>query len=238
MILIALSILPGLIVCLLMVRADKYEREPFIPLLICYLLGAAITIPAVRLELWASCDLNTYYSIKDTFYLAFGVVAWWEELLKFAILMIFVYPSRHFNEPLDGIVYAVMVSMGFATLENVAYADRFGAPSLLLRAFTAVPAHLVFAIVMGYYLGLAKFGKGWQPDRLQRIRLIVKGFLYAFLLHGTYDVLVFQQWFEWLFVMGTAAVYLCLFACNELIRLHLEASPFRPRSGDQEDTVG
>ena len=47
--------------------------------------------------------------------------------------------------------------MGFATMENISFANRFGLETVLLRAFTAVPAHLVFGVVAGYYVGLAKF---------------------------------------------------------------------------------
>ena len=56
----------------------------------------------------------------------------------------------------DGIVYAVMIGMGFATLENIIYASRFGLETTLFRAFTAVPAHGVFAAIMGYYIGVGK----------------------------------------------------------------------------------
>ena len=52
-----------------------------------------------------------------------------------------------------------MIGMGFATLENILYADRFGLQTVMIRAFTAVPAHAIFAIIMGYYIGLAKFNK-------------------------------------------------------------------------------
>ena len=65
---------------------------------------------------------------------------------------------RDFNEPMDGIVYGVVVSLGFATLENFYYvyllADYFETTSLALavsRAFSAVPAHAVFGVFMGYF---------------------------------------------------------------------------------------
>ena len=55
---------------------------------------------------------------------------------------------KDFNEPIDGIVYGVCVSLGFATLENIYYVyvlpDYFETTSLslaILRAFSAVPAH-------------------------------------------------------------------------------------------------
>jgi protease PrsW len=221
------SVLPGLVICYAMFRIDKYERESFGTLAVCAVAGGLLTFPAVWSEVWAAVLLGIEHkrTLLDTFVLAFGIVAPIEEALKWGVLLL-VFPRRFFNEPLDGIVYAVMIGMGFATLENVAFAERFGPHSLALRALTAVPAHLVFAIVQGYYAGLAKFGPKADTESTS---LLIKGFFYAFLLHALYDLFVFQDWWEWLFMLATASLYLCLFYCRYLIREHLENSPFRNR---------
>ena len=62
------------------------------------------------------------------------------------------YPKKDFNEPFDGIVYSVMVSMGFATTENILYAMKGGLEVALLRMVMSVPAHATFAVLMGYLL--------------------------------------------------------------------------------------
>jgi RsiW-degrading membrane proteinase PrsW (M82 family) len=71
-----------------------------------------------------------------------------------------LYNNKNFNEPFDGIVYAVIVSMGFATIENIIYVFQYGFATGILRLFTAVPAHAAFGILMGYFLGKAKFTHG------------------------------------------------------------------------------
>lgn len=222
-----LATLPGLVICYAMFRADKYDREPLAPLVLTFLAGALITIPAIRLEQWVmyAYDMAEHRSLGETFMLAFGVVAIWEEGLKLLILLL-VFPRKFFNEPIDGIVYAVMIGMGFATLENIAYLERFGPQSLLVRAFTAIPAHLVFAIVQGYFIGKAKFA----VTRHDRNRLIANGFFMAFFLHGVYDLLIFQDRWQWLFMLATSTTYLCLFYAGDLIREHLENSPFRGKT--------
>lgn len=206
-----------------MVRVDRYEREPLLPLTFSFIAGAALTVPAVNLELWAFRQSGFLQSSNffNTVFLAFFAVAFNEELLKMLALLLIAFPREFFNEPLDGIVYAVLVSMGFATMENIAYADRFGPETLLLRSFTAVPAHLVFAIMMGYYVGLAKF----LPQK--RTALLWKGFLTAWLMHGAYDFLIFQNWYDWLFLLATISLYLCLLYGGKLIKTHLDNSPFR-----------
>jgi len=222
-VLLILAILPGLVISYVMFRLDKYEREPFGALVFCFVLGAAMTMPAVWAERWAFHreGLQSDYSIGQVLWLSFGAVALNEEVLKFGAMRLLIFPRRFFNEPIDGIVYAVLIAMGFATLENLLYADRFGLPTVVLRTFTAVPAHLAFAIVQGYYFGLARFNpKG-------RARLLAKGFFLAVALHGAYDVLILQHWFDWLFVLATIALYLVLYYVSRMVKEHLSNSPFK-----------
>ncbi len=220
--LLTLAILPGLLISIGIFWVDKYEREGFVPLLCCFALGALATWPAVQAETYTFAQLSPHRHLAwATFLLAFAAIACNEELWKGLVLLAAAFPYRFFNEPLDGIVYAVLVAMGFATMENILYAYRFGFDTIVVRAFTAVPAHLVFGIVVGYFAGLAKF----QPAR--RYILLAQGFGLAILLHGAYDVLIIQRWSDWLLVLATLALYLSLFFCSRLIQIHLENSPFR-----------
>lgn len=220
--LLLFAILPGLLLSYAIFRADKYEREGTGTLLLCFALGVAATVPAIAIEKWACEDANTEkWSAWKTVWVSYVAVGGNEEFFKMLALLLGAFPWRFFNEPMDGIVYAVLISMGFATAENLLYISRFGSEPLLLRTFTAVPAHLAFGIVTGYYTGLAKF------DRLKRTNLLLLGFTLAVLIHGTYDLLILQKSSDWLVVLGSVALYLCLFYCTELIRTHQENSPFR-----------
>ena len=220
--LLALAILPGILLSYGIFWVDKYEREAALPLIICFALGALATWPAVQVEMVTFSQLGPYrHEPWVTFLLAFAAIACNEELWKLVVFLIAAFPHRFFNEPLDGIVYAVLVAMGFASAENVLYAYRFGFETIAVRAFTAVPAHLVFAVVIGYFAGLAKF----NPEK--RILLLAQGFGLAVLLHGAYDTLIIQRWSDWLLVLATFALYLSLFFCSRLVQIHLQNSPFR-----------
>lgn len=222
--LLLLAVLPGLIICAVVYMADKYEREPIVPVVACFLLGAAITRPAMMFEQWV---IPMVGEIEEdpvlTFLMAFGAISPVEELMKWLALILGAFIWRFFDEPFDGIVYSVMVGMGFATVENICYIDLFGHETALVRAFTAVPAHLVFAIAVGYYAGLAKFNPA------ERNHLLLRGLLVGILLHGTYDFLVLQNWTKWLGSIGAISIYLCLYYFGRLFREHLEKSPFRPK---------
>ncbi len=189
--LLLLSILPGIAISLYIFFRDKYEPEPKWLLLGCFAFGALSTVPAVWLEKkgveWLVYQgFDSFWNVLAT---AFLVVALSEELVKFLFLRLLIYPRPSFNEPLDGIVYAVVFGMGFATWENILYVMiREGGVAVgLLRMFTAVPAHAAFGVIMGYFLGRAKH-EGHRGRAL-----LGWGIVGALLSHGAYDFFIFQK---------------------------------------------
>ncbi len=228
--LVALAVAPALIICFVIYRIDRYDKESHWQLIICFILGMLVTYPAMQLEAYGeSFGLNQPGHLGKLILLSFVVVGLTEELAKFVALIGYAYPRRAFNEPLDGIVYSVMISMGFATLENIIYADRFGLETTVLRAFTAVPAHAVFGVFMGYYVGLAKFSKE------RKIILIATGVFLAAVIHGLYDFFILQEYYDWLMVFATLTLCISLYFAIRLVRLHQANSPFRYQTGT--DTV-
>jgi len=220
--LILIAIIPGLVISYYIYHIDKYEREAFTPLAICFLLGILVTFPA----LWAqeyldSIGFDEIGSLLQTFVYALIGVALVEEVGKFICLTAYPYHRPFFNEPLDGIVYSVMIGMGFATFENILYAQSYGVETILVRAITAVPAHGAFGVIMGYFVGLAKF------DTERKYWLLFQGLLFAVSLHAIYDFFLLQQQYEGLMGLALLCLYLGIKLSRKLIKLHLEASPFQ-----------
>lgn len=112
---------------------------------------------------------------------AFLSAAMCEEACKLGVLLRYSFRRREFNEPMDGIVYGAVASLGFAAIENVFYAFQGGFSGSVMRAFTAVPMHACVGAIMGMYVGRARH------DPLRRNALILRGYLIAVLLHGSYD---------------------------------------------------
>jgi RsiW-degrading membrane proteinase PrsW (M82 family) len=132
------------------------------------------------------------------------VAAFSEELFKYLALYVVIWKSPEFNEKFDGIVYATYVSLGFAAVENLLYVMDGGMSTGLLRAITAVPAHAIFGITMGYYFGLARFYEK------QARQLKIKALAFPILLHGIYDFILFTE-IGWLLIVFVAfVVYLYL----------------------------
>jgi len=189
MLLLALAIAPGLAISLYIFFKDQYNREPRRHLILSFFLGILAAGLALLLEtflLGISMDLLPE-SIATTAIKAFIFVAFIEEWCKYIMVRYYAFPKPEFDEPFDGIVYAVMVSMGFATVENIGYVMEHGYTTAFLRMFLAVPSHASFAIIMGYYMGKAKFA---GP---RRAILMFKGLFLAAFWHGTYDFFLFLQ---------------------------------------------
>ena len=158
-------------------------------LVISFVLGMAATIPALLAQMLAE-DVRTEpwrHSILSYAWYAFIIVALSEEGSKFLVLRFYAYPQRTFREPFDGIIYSVMIGMGFATVENIEYVHQFGLVTGFSRFFLAIPAHASFAVLMGYPMGKAKFAPR------HRVWLMCQGLLVAVIFHGSYDFFLFLQ---------------------------------------------
>ncbi|MDR3716553.1 MAG: PrsW family glutamic-type intramembrane protease [Puia sp.] len=187
--LLALAIAPGVAICLLVYSRRKYEKEPSRYLGISFVLGMLATVPAFLVQSLTKDvrEARVHHSIWEYAWYAYVVVALSEEGSKYLMLRLYAYPRKAFNEPFDGIVYSIMVGMGFATVENIEYVRQFGYETGLVRFFLAIPAHAAFAVLMGYYVGLAKFNPG------RSVWLMWKGLLIAVLFHGSFDFFLFLQ---------------------------------------------
>jgi protease PrsW len=230
MFLLALAIAPGLAIIWFIYNKDAYDKEPKKYLLVSFILGMLSTLPAVLIQMTAGVVFGSIGSSSSILFYAFNafvIVGCSEEGSKFAMLRLYAYPKKTFDEPFDGIVYAVMVAMGFATLENIGYVYQHGIGTAIVRMFLSVPAHAAFAVIMGYYTGLAKFNKEKATG------LISKGLMLAIFFHGSFDFFLFLEdsivvrpyVSNGLLVMGAiASYYFAVRFSLRAIRLHRELS--------------
>jgi RsiW-degrading membrane proteinase PrsW (M82 family) len=185
-----LAILPPIIIAALAYFfLDKENKEPLFPTLICFLLGVLIAFPAYFLQeyFW-----EKEWFTSDSFWAVLGysflVVALFEELVKIILLILFPSRSKHTDEPIDLLLYAILIAMGFASLENLLYGLQHGFDVIVVRALTAVPAHAIFGTIMGYYFVRHKF--------LNIKYSLVFAFVIPFLIHGLYDFFLIQDFSE------------------------------------------
>jgi len=220
LVLVSLSILPGFFIMSLIYNLDVQDKEPLWLLAIAFILGA--------LNLHLDIDILEFLlssnDVQNNF-LRVGVeaitVATTEEVLKFLVVILIIYPSKYFDEPFDGIVYSVFVGMGFATAENLTFVLQGSASLAVMRMITAVPAHFVFAVIIGYYLGKAKRKKKSQ------FIFIVLAILLPIVFHALYDYFLFIDFVPGVWVGGIITLAIALIIAKKSIQEHMSASPFK-----------
>jgi protease PrsW len=170
--LLILAIAPAVFLFLYIFAKDRYEPEPLHLVLGIFCLGALATIPAALIEM----------PFPDGVFTSAVVAPVVEEGLKFLVVFLFIYRQGEFDEPLDGIIYAMAASLGFATIENIFYVLDGGVAVGILRALVSVPGHVIFSCIWGAALGIAKF----RPAS-SRAGIILGGLAGAMLLHGIFN---------------------------------------------------
>jgi RsiW-degrading membrane proteinase PrsW (M82 family) len=219
----ALAAAPGLAICIYIYWKDKFDPEPRSLLVKSFFLGigsvimtlliSAIILPQFGFEHEST---NLVWSLASCV-LGIGLV---EEYSKYFFVRYFAYKKSAFDEPFDGITYCVIVSMGFATLENFMYVfqNEDGFKVALMRMVFSVPAHAVFGVIMGYHLGLQK--------HYGRKSAGVYGLMLAAGLHGLFDFFLFQSYIPGMFLGAVASLIFGLRYSLRAIRMHSEISPF------------
>ena len=188
--LLVLAIAPAVALFLFFYVRDRYRREPLGVMLVTFGLGAVSLVPAVIVSLSLQKLTGWRSSTPDLFHAFLGamlIVGLVEEGAKFLVVRFYAYHRPEFDEPYDGIMYSVMAALGFATVENVLYVFSGGAGTGVMRALLSVPSHAFDGVLMGYFLGEAKFARSDRAGNW----LSALGFGLAVVAHGLYDFIVF-----------------------------------------------
>ncbi len=210
------ALLPVGLLLLFILHKDSSRPEPPGQLLRAFGLGALSVIPALML-VGVFEELGLGPGAAPTAWNAILAAFWGaaipEEMAKLLMLWFVLRKNPYFDEHLDGIVYAVCVSLGFAATENLLYLFNYAEDYVqvgITRALFAVPGHFCDGVLMGYYYSLARFG---TTSRRRHALFIL---LAPVLAHGVYDsLLMVSAVSEWLSNLLTFAF--CVF-CHQLWR--------------------
>lgn len=182
-----LAMAPGLFWLYYFYSKDRYDPEPVVWVLGVFLLGATVTVPVAVLE-------GVLGAVAGGILAAVVVAPVCEEIAKYLVVKKTVYRSRVFDEPVDGIIYAAAAGLGFATIENILYLFSAFDESLLLalqtglvRGLISVPGHVLFSVMWGYALGMARF----MPEQ-EGSRLVRNGLVLAMAAHALFNLFLFS----------------------------------------------
>lgn len=142
-------------------KKDKFEPEPLLSLLFVVTIGG---LGSTFFAIFGNQLIDGFNDVKfadvmsgSTHASALGVIslfmfsAFNEGLCKYTAAFLLIRANKQVNEPIDGIIYAVAVGLGFSLFENLIYANQFGSYIIVPRLLLAVPMHMAAAAIWGIY---------------------------------------------------------------------------------------
>ena len=184
-----LAVLPGLILCFLIMRFDKRSSLSIFPSLLSFIAGTLLVLPAIYLA--SQGDFFFGGQSIPNWVKSFIFVASVEEGVKFLFLLLLPY-VYFFKRPIDGIRYSILVGMGFAIAENLYFDLDNEWRVLVYRSCTTLIAHASFSIILGAYMGRARYSAG------QSHFLLLRGLLVTICLHGFYNFFLISKTYTWM----------------------------------------
>jgi protease PrsW len=224
---LTLAISPAIALLAYFYLKDRYHAEPIHWIVRLFISGSLLVFPTMVVQRSLVLGLGEFG--ESPFAFSFLLSGGLEEFLKWFIVYYLLYKHTLFDEPYDGIVYCVAVSLGFASLENILFAvyNDLSLTGFWFRALIPVSGHALFGVVMGYYMGKAKF----HPEK-ERL-LLGYSLIFPILWHGLLDwiLLVFTQSWVWIVVPFMAILWLKGLSKVDSAN---RASPYRVVRPDEE----
>ncbi|MFJ7973933.1 glutamic-type intramembrane protease PrsW [Psychrobacillus sp. NPDC096389] len=209
-ILLSVAIAPALALLSYFYLRKEIAKEPSKLLLHSFIYGAILTFPILFIQ-----HVIQEEEIFSSLFLHQALVtSALEEFFKWLILVIAIYKHVEFDDPYDGILYGASVALGFATVENILFLLNFGMDEAFIRALLPVSSHALFGVVMGYYLGRAKFSARKAKNE------ITYAFLASFVLHTIYNSILIIKGLELLLIVPFM-LFLWVFGLSKAKKAHI-----------------
>lgn len=198
------AVLPALLLVSYADSQPSLHRQPNGVLMHLLWSGVIAALIALVLEWLMKYAASGYRLNTWQVYLGVGII---EEGAKLYILHKETWNSPYFRTRYDGILYAVVVSLGFAAFENVKYVYAYGMSVAVSRALLAIPAHMAFAVLMGMFYGRAKAAS--YHNRFLMGFYAVLCYVVPVLLHCAYDSTASVETLP--FILIVIVIYLIIF---------------------------
>ena len=214
--LFVMAFLPPIIYVVWIRNTEKFNREKWKPIFLCFIWGATIAIiAAIVLELILHLSIAPSINDRNTMGLiAVIIIAPFAEELTKPLALRLKIVRKELDELEDGLIYGAVVGLGFSATENLLYGWSFLEEGLLyflilisIRSFGGCLLHASATAWTGY-------GYGKSIMKQSSILRIIPYFLLAILVHGLYNALLSFD-----FIGAFAGLFAALFLAIITIQL-------------------
>lgn len=213
------GILPSFIWIYFWLREDRVHPEPKTLLAACFFGGMLAVGAAIFVEKY----IATLYSDPTIRYTLWAAA---EEVLKFIAVALIGLRAQANDEPIDAMVYCIIVALGFAALENALFimgplSGGEIAKSIVtgnMRFMGATLLHIVCSASVGFAMGYF-----FYHGRLVKILAAIVGLAVAIGMHAAFNLSIIEaspnetlQTFSW--IWGAVVVLIILFEEIKVVR--------------------
>jgi len=204
---------------------DRHLPEPVGHLALAFGLGiasiyissalyAGLGVIGLRFDAGYLADTNPWGLLAYSLF-AIGPI---EEVAKLLPFLLVVLRFRELDEPMDGIIYASFIGLGYAAAENWQYLDYLTTTEAVARGFASPVIHMLFASIWGHWIAQAHLaGRSIVPATLASVGA-------ASILHGLYDYLVISNPGRALPMAAIGILVIWLWRLRVLRAMHKDAS--------------
>lgn len=209
--LLAIAILGGILPALVWLwfwhRQDRECPEPKGLVMISFFAGMAIVFLVLPVQKLIVAFFPAILEITDMVMLKLSLVppsaellknvllASSEEIGKYLTVFLIALQSKHFDEPIDAVIYLITAALGFTAMENILYllkdlTHSGGLETIIngnMRFLGATILHTVSSACIGIALAFSFFA----PRFIKSIVIIV-GLLIAILLHTHFNLSIIE----------------------------------------------
>jgi len=190
--LFVLAFLPPIIYAVWIRNTEKYNREKFVPLFLCFMWGATVAIVAsviLELILRVSIYVSFENSSRLSLVLILFIAPFAEELTKPLALRL-KNVKKNLDELEDGLIFGAVAGLGFSATENLLYGYGFLSEGLLVFLILMSIRSVGGCLLHASATALTGYGYGKSIIREKSILRVIPYFIVAIFVHAFYNFLV------------------------------------------------
>jgi RsiW-degrading membrane proteinase PrsW (M82 family) len=166
-------------------REDKNKPEPILLIIISFIAGMFVVPAALPLQEAA----KTLYQ-GDNLILVWVII---EEVLKYAAALIIIFWNKAVDEPIDYVIYMIVIALGFASLENALYmlnplsSGEYATAAVTssFRFLGATLLHVLCSATVGVFLAFA-----FYKSANTKLLFGTFGLFIAIILHALFNFFI------------------------------------------------
>lgn len=202
------GVIPSLVWLWFWLKQDKHYPEPTGLIALSFFAGMAIVYFVLPLQKLVVASIVPIMNVADLLAQKFSLIpaseqtikitlwAFIEEFAKYTTVFLIAFKSRHFDEPIDAVVYLITAALGFAAMENALYilkdiANKETLEMLVnghMRFIGATIVHIVSSALVGIAIAFS-----FYAPRFIKFIAVATGILIASLLHAYFNLSIMES---------------------------------------------